>query len=87
MTKVKAIVGYIRGQLSMSSVSVRERYILLRDQACFKLQFFAGDTAGDLGLIWWLKKLSGLEIILVLCLITLLERLFEEINGGVICLL
>eukprot|EP00105_Crassostrea_gigas_P037162 XP_019921310.1 PREDICTED: uncharacterized protein LOC105324906 isoform X1 [Crassostrea gigas] len=48
LTKVKAIVGYIGGRLSMSSVSVRERYILLRDQAWFKLQFFAGDRAGDL---------------------------------------
>ncbi|XP_052707246.1 uncharacterized protein LOC128182570 isoform X2 [Crassostrea angulata] len=66
LTKVKAIVGYIGGRLSMSSVSVRERYILLRDndQAWFKLQFFAGDRAGDLANlvaqeVKWLRDYSG----------------------------
>lgn len=65
LTKVKAIVGYIGGRLSMSSVSVRERYILLRDQAWFKLQFFAGDRAGDLANlvaqeVKWLRDYSGI---------------------------
>lgn len=64
LTKVKAIVGYIGGRLSMSSVSVRERYMLLRDQAWFKLQFFAGDRAGDLANlvaqeVKWLRDYSG----------------------------
>ncbi|XP_065927883.1 uncharacterized protein [Magallana gigas] len=64
LTKVKAIVGYIGGRLSMISVSVRERYILLRDQAWFKLQFFAGDRAGDLANlvaqeVKWLRDYSG----------------------------
>ncbi|XP_065922883.1 uncharacterized protein [Magallana gigas] len=64
LTKVKAIVGYMGGRLSMSSVSVRERYILLRDQAWFKLQFFAGDRAGDLANlvaqeVKWLRDYSG----------------------------
>lgn len=48
----------------MSSVSVRERYILLRDQAWFKWQFFAGDRAGDLANlvaqeVKWLRDYSG----------------------------
>ena len=64
VTKVRAIAGYIGSRLYLDSTSVKERYVMLRDQAWFKLQFFAGDRAGDLANlvtqeVKWLKDYSG----------------------------
>ena len=64
LTKVKAISLYIQREL-VAGVLLKERYVLLRDQAWFKLQFFAGDRAGDLANvvsqeIKWLRDSSGL---------------------------
>ena len=50
LTKVKSIVSFIRREL-MSRQSVKEKFIFYRDQAWFKLQFFAGDRATDLSLV------------------------------------
>ncbi|XP_056015651.1 uncharacterized protein LOC125660664 [Ostrea edulis] len=63
ITKVRAIAGFIRNRLSLRSISVKKKYILLRDQAWFKLQFFAGDRAGDLAnlvtqKVKWLRDYS-----------------------------
>ena len=49
--KLKMIVNFIDRELARSDISVRERYILLRDQAWFKLQFFGGDRANDLAML------------------------------------
>lgn len=48
--KVRSIASFIGDQLQCSDLhcSLRERYTLLRDQAMFKLQFFAGDRASDI---------------------------------------
>ena len=64
LPKLMSIATYIERQLSRPDISDRERYILLRDQAIFKVQFFAGDRASDVGLIvtqeiWKLKDNSG----------------------------
>lgn len=45
-------------------MSTRKKYVLLRNQAWFKLQFFADDGAGDLAYvilqeIKWLDDHSG----------------------------
>jgi integrase len=45
--KLEAVCGYIDRQIDESGQ--KPSYTLLRDQAFFKLQFFAGDRAGDLG--------------------------------------
>lgn len=47
--KLEAICGYVDRHLKSREISGRIRYIYLRDQAFFKLQFFAGDRAPDLG--------------------------------------
>lgn len=48
--KVRSIASFIGDQLQCSDLhcSLRERYTLFRDQAMFKLQFFAGDRASDI---------------------------------------
>ena len=47
--KIRTISSYINNQLKMETkLSSRERYTLVRDQALFKLQFFAGDRASDI---------------------------------------
>ncbi|XP_045197171.2 uncharacterized protein LOC123551928 [Mercenaria mercenaria] len=51
MSKLRSIARYIDMQLARSDITSRERYVLLRDQAWFKLQFFAGDRAGDLSFL------------------------------------
>ncbi|XP_053390389.1 uncharacterized protein LOC128553283 [Mercenaria mercenaria] len=51
MSKLRPIARYIDMQLARSDITSRERYVLLRDQAWFKLQFFAGDRAGDLSIL------------------------------------
>ena len=44
-----AISGEILKRLKRTSNSSTQLFILARDQAFFKIQFFAGDRAGDLG--------------------------------------
>ena len=58
--KVNYISKYIESKL-MNVNSPAERYVLLRDQAFFKLQYFAGDRASDLGksLTQEIKRLDG----------------------------
>lgn len=48
LTKVKAICSFINREIKITSLSLRERFTLYRDQAWWKIQFFAGDRAGDL---------------------------------------
>ncbi|MES9881505.1 MAG: hypothetical protein ABW185_11550 [Sedimenticola sp.] len=48
LSKVKSVSQYIMSQLQRSDISVREKFVLARDQALFKLQFFAGDRASDI---------------------------------------
>ena len=47
--KLKMIFVHIDSLLLGNDQNVGERFALLRDQAFFKLQFFGGDRAGDLG--------------------------------------
>lgn len=47
--KLELIAQYIERQLSNTFRKPQDRYLLLRDQAFFKMQFFAGDRASDLG--------------------------------------
>lgn len=47
LSKIKQIGSFINRQLSRSDLSLRERFVLARDQALFKVQFFAGDRASD----------------------------------------
>lgn len=47
--KVKTISSYIDREICRKDISLREKFVLSRDQALFKLQFFAGDRASDMG--------------------------------------
>lgn len=47
LTKIYVIASYIKRQQARDDLSLRERFVLARDQAMFKLQFFAGDRASD----------------------------------------
>lgn len=47
--KLQKIAELIDSQLHSTGNNLATRYILLRDQAFFKVQFFGGDRAGDLG--------------------------------------
>ena len=48
--KLKILSRHLDLQLISDNLSVGERFILLRDQAFFNVQFFSGDRANDLGL-------------------------------------
>jgi hypothetical protein len=48
VTKLRKLVAFIDREIERPDLSVRQRFVLLRDQAFFKMQFFAGDRAGDL---------------------------------------
>ena len=48
--KLREISSFISCQLENRTLSLSKRYVLLRDQAFFKIQFFSGDRAHDLGL-------------------------------------
>ena len=48
LTKIKAICSFISRESSVEALSLKEKFILYRDQAWFKVQFFAGDRARDL---------------------------------------
>ena len=47
LSKLSSIFSYIDRQLSRPDLSLREKFVLARDQAFFKVQFFAGDRASD----------------------------------------
>lgn len=51
MSKLRAMSLFIERELQRVDLSLRERYVLHRDQAYFKLQFFAGDRASDLSIV------------------------------------
>lgn len=46
--KLQKIATYIDREFSRHDLSLREKFVLVRDQAVFKLQFFAGDRASDI---------------------------------------
>ena len=48
--KLRQVAFFIDDQLKESVLTPSRRFILLRDQAFFKVQFFSGDRANDLGL-------------------------------------
>jgi len=48
LNKVKGICSFIDREIRSIGLSVREKYVLYKDQAWMKLQFFAGDRASDL---------------------------------------
>lgn len=50
LSKVRTVALFIDRELRRD-LSVRERYVLFRDQAWLKLQFFTGDRASDLFLV------------------------------------
>lgn len=65
ISKIRAIASFIQRELEGKGMSTKEKYVLLREQAWFKLQFVAGDRAGDLAYvvsqeIRWLDDHSGL---------------------------
>ncbi|VDI64552.1 Hypothetical predicted protein, partial [Mytilus galloprovincialis] len=49
--KLKSVCEYLDARLQNPSLSLAEKYVVLRDQAFFKLQYFSGDRANDLGLV------------------------------------
>ncbi len=59
--KLRAVVAYIEREIQCPCTSSLQKFILLRDQAFLKLQFFAGDRASDLGrlLTQELRQLQG----------------------------
>ena len=48
---LQAISSFIDREIKIVSLSLREKFTLYRDQAWWKIQFFAGDRAGDLALV------------------------------------
>jgi hypothetical protein len=66
LDKLELISMYIDRQLQGIDTFPRQRYIFLRDQAFFKIQFFAGDRAGDLCqmLTQEIKIVEGLGIMI-----------------------
>ena len=51
LTKVKTICSFIDREIKKSWLTVRQKFVLYRDQAWMKLQFFAGDRASDLSIV------------------------------------
>ncbi|KAK3097342.1 hypothetical protein FSP39_008813 [Pinctada imbricata] len=50
ISKLEAISNYIDNRLQCGGVNLTEVFVLSRDQALFKMQFFAGDRASDIGM-------------------------------------
>lgn len=50
--KLKLIAMYIDRQLEQEDTTAKNCFVLLRDQAFLKLQYFGGDRANDLGQMW-----------------------------------
>ena len=51
ITKLRSIATYIDRELRRSNLSLREKFVLYRDPALLKLQFFAGDRASDVAIV------------------------------------
>ncbi|CAG2231232.1 unnamed protein product [Mytilus edulis] len=49
--KLKSVCEYLDARIQNPSLSLAEKYVVLRYQAFFKLQYFSGDRANDLGLV------------------------------------
>ena len=58
---LKLICQHLHERIQEKDISLKEKYVFLRDKAFFKLQFFAGDRAGDLGkcLVQEVKRLPN----------------------------
>lgn len=52
LSNVRAIALFIDRELKPDDLHVKERYVLFRDQAWLKLQFFTGDRASDVFLVF-----------------------------------
>jgi len=50
LDKLRSISAHIKDMLKKSHLKASDRYILLRDQAFFKVQYCSGDRANDLEL-------------------------------------
>ncbi|KAK3107786.1 hypothetical protein FSP39_022109 [Pinctada imbricata] len=50
LSKLRRMSQFINNELKRTDLTAHEKYILARDQALFKLQFFAGDRASDVGM-------------------------------------
>lgn len=50
LTKLDTISKFISKELGRSDLTLKDRFVLIRDQALFKLQFFAGDRAIDIAI-------------------------------------
>ena len=48
LSKLRVIAAYIDRELGRNDLTLRDRFVLVRDQAFFKLQFFSGDRANDI---------------------------------------
>lgn len=47
LRKIKSMTMYIDREFSRPDLSLREKFVLIRDQAIFKIQFYAGDRISD----------------------------------------
>ncbi|KAJ8300322.1 LOW QUALITY PROTEIN: hypothetical protein KUTeg_021841 [Tegillarca granosa] len=62
LTKVEAMCCFISREVKILGLPLKEKFILYRDQAWFKLQFFAGDRAGNLSFVEAQEKCEDLEV-------------------------
>ncbi|VDI38058.1 Hypothetical predicted protein [Mytilus galloprovincialis] len=51
LTKIRSISAFISRELQKDGSKLKEKFVLYRDQAWFKLQYFAGDRASDLSIV------------------------------------
>ena len=51
MDKLAQLSDYINRNLQSPKITPTQRFILARDQAYFKAEFFSGDRPGDMGLV------------------------------------
>lgn len=49
ISKIRRVCSYIDRELLRPDISLKDKFLLFRDQAIFKLQIFSGDRASDLG--------------------------------------
>ncbi|XP_063416264.1 uncharacterized protein LOC134697907 [Mytilus trossulus] len=51
LTKIRSISAFISRELQKDGSKLKEKFVLYRDQAWFKLQYSAGDRASDLSIV------------------------------------
>lgn len=51
LKKLRSVSAYLNTQLEQQNISSAGKFVILRDQTFFKLQYFSGDRANDLGLV------------------------------------